>query len=174
MCCEFCIKIRSLQILTNAADVNQQYHGVGLQVVQQQQQQQQLTSSKIVYVQAPAGDVTRPWNARHYPPTQSKCLGTALVIVGCVSVGCNVVMAVFSGDWASYLLRVMFLGMMVSNIHRNIMQIVWLVIPGVGPGYRGAGPKSVHFGRAMAWRGRAAAAQSFSGCCRCSQAVMEG
>ena len=24
--------------------------------------------------------------------------------------------------------------------HRNIMQIVWLVIPGVGPGYRGAGP----------------------------------
>ena len=22
----------------------------------------------------------------------------------------------------------------------NIMQIVWLVIPGVGPGYRGAGP----------------------------------
>ena len=27
---------------------------------------------------------------------------------------------------------------MVTN--RNIMQIVWLVIPGVGPGYRGAGP----------------------------------
>jgi len=24
--------------------------------------------------------------------------------------------------------------------YRNIMQIVWLVIPGVGPGYRGAGP----------------------------------
>ena len=28
----------------------------------------------------------------------------------------------------------------VRNLHRNIMQIVWLVIPGVGPGYRGAGP----------------------------------
>jgi len=27
-----------------------------------------------------------------------------------------------------------------DGVHRNIMQIVWLVIPGVGPGYRGAGP----------------------------------
>ena len=45
------------------------------------------------------------------------------------------------------------------------MQIVWLVIPGVGPGYRGAGP----------WPGVGVPQQrraSVAGCCR--QAVMEG
>jgi len=56
-----------------------------------------------------------------------------------------------------------YLSLIKNN--RNIMQIVWLVIPGVGPGYRWAGP----------WPGVGVLQQrraSVAGCCR--QAVMQG
>ena len=97
----------------SVVDVSQQYRGV--QVVQQQQQLQQLASSNVVYVQVPASNARPTCNARHYLQTQSKCLGAVLVIVGSLSIVCNVVMAVSnSGSAASYLTRAVFLSMMVS------------------------------------------------------------
>lgn len=94
--------------------MNRQFSGQ--QVVQhQQQQQQQVTSSNIVYVQVPASDVRSRWNGRHYLRTQSICLGAVLVIVGSLSVICNVVIAVSYSDWAVwYLTRTVLFAIMVS------------------------------------------------------------
>ena len=96
----------------SVVDVSHQYRGV--HVVQQQHQQ--LASSNVVYVQVPASNAYRPsWNARHYLQTQSKCLGAVLVLVGSLSVVCNVVMAVSSSGWAAwYLTRAVLFAMMVS------------------------------------------------------------
>ena len=97
--------------------MSHQYRGVQQQQQQQQQhQQQQLTSSNIVYVQVPAGDVrSSRWNGRHYMRAQSICLGSVLVVVGALSVICNVVMAVtYSGEAAGYLTRVIMCAIMVS------------------------------------------------------------
>ena len=93
-------------------DANHQYRGV--QVIQPPQQQQ-LTSSNVVYVQVPAGDVRPPgWNGRHYLRAQSLCLGSVLVIAGSLSVVCNVVMAVsYTGMAAWYLTRVIMCAIMV-------------------------------------------------------------